>query len=79
MKITIDFDNKLIIVEQETTIQDLIDKLNSLNINFNEYKILVNTQYIYYPYNDKLLQTPDWTYYTDNIKLSFVNTRVTDN
>jgi hypothetical protein len=89
MKITIDFDNKLITIEQEIIIQDLINKLNSLNINLNEYKILVNTQYIYTspyynqpisdsPYNKPTSSSP-YNNYTDNIKLGPDNTEVMDN
>lgn len=81
MKITIDFDNKLITIEQEIIIQDLINKLNSLNINFNEYKILVNTQYIYtFPYYNQ--QIPSYPYYepdSNNIKLGPIDIKVTDN
>lgn len=81
MKITIDFDNKIITIEQEIIIQDLINKLNSLNINFNEYKILVNTQYIYtYPYyNQQISGDPYYDTNSNNIKLGPDNTEVMDN
>ena len=45
MKIEIDFTNKTILVKEPVILQELLDNLKSLNINFNDYKIIIEIKY----------------------------------
>ena len=63
MKLTIDFDNRIINIEEEVKLEDLIDKLKKLfpKDEWKKFKLTTNTfQYWYNPIVEPI--QPFWSY-----------------